>query len=80
MGETDSRFRRAMEARGLEPPDVARQLGVTRNAVHLWLRGESTPGGPAKRLLAGLLFVSLDEVESWFPERTTEPATAGVQQ
>ena len=37
------------------PGPFAKRLGVTRRTVERWLRGDYQPGGPARKIIEGLL-------------------------
>ncbi len=45
----------ALYERGWETPDLARALGVERNSVRRWARGERIPGAAAARRLVALV-------------------------
>jgi DNA-binding transcriptional regulator YiaG len=66
-------FKEARQAAGLSQFQVAAAVGVTPPAVSLWEAGQRRPSGPAKRLLADVLAVDEETIDSWFP---AEPVTA----
>ena len=61
-----------LEARataGLTQVALAAGCGVSPQAVSQWERGETTPFGPARRLLSQVLGLPLDVIDSWFERR-----------
>lgn len=80
MNAQPSSLKEALDVAGKTQGDLARAAGVTPPAVSLWVSGDRTPGGPARRLIAQALDAPLDVVDSWFPASTqTEPALAAAE-
>jgi len=67
-------FRALTKARGLSLAELARQVGVTRQAVSLWCRGErADPRGRHLVRIAEVLGVSVEDLVNPLP--CFEPAT-----
>lgn len=56
----------AREFANLTQEALAAKLGLTRGAVSQWETGETSPTGPARRLLALIFNVEQHVVDSWF--------------
>lgn len=71
----------ARKSKGWTMEDLAGKVGVTRQAVGQWERGEARPSGPARRQIALTLGVRLSVVERWLavagnPANANQPAAA----
>lgn len=54
------RIKSARKAKDMSQPDLAKLLGITRNAVSMWERGEAEPKSETLRKAAVILEVSFD--------------------
>ena len=59
-------LRDARKRLGITGEGLAERLGVTRPSVSQWENGHTKPSGPARRLIAVVLDVPVDLVQSWF--------------
>jgi len=66
MTETPTELIRAREARGLTISALAAQIGVSRQAIYKWERGETKPNRIARKVLAATLFIAPEVIDSWF--------------
>lgn len=64
-----SAIKQAIADAGFTQSDVARSLGVTRQAVSRWCRGDRAPDAQTLSALEGLLGVPLDDVATRDPWR-----------
>lgn len=59
-------LKEAREGAGMTQEALAESLGLTRMSVSHWEVGRAVPSGSARRLLAQVLELPLEVIESWF--------------
>ena len=62
---TDPRGERSKLVPGINQSELSRQLGICRTHVNRLLCGRNVPSVGTMRRLAGLLGMTLDEVDEW---------------
>ncbi len=66
----------AREAAGLEPPDLAKRLGIKANTLRNWEEDLNEPRANKLQMLSGILGVSLSWLLTGEGEGIAEPETA----